>query len=108
MPPPPPLLLGMTVYFCPCATNSAGLTKVSLRDYLVGCLGIVPGTLAFVYIGASTAGTMNEEVCSTYTRIFDVRGQQGGGAKGAEGWDRAKYCMIRGRKRCAVLSSSQA
>eukprot|EP00903_Cladosiphon_okamuranus_P019689 g18093.t1 len=39
----------------------AGLTKVSLRDYLLGCLGIVPGTLAFVYIGASTAGTMNEE-----------------------------------------------
>lgn len=42
--------------------RSAGLTKVSLRDYLIGCIGIVPGTLAFVYIGASTAGTMNEEV----------------------------------------------
>ncbi|CAM9491348.1 unnamed protein product [Pylaiella littoralis] len=39
----------------------AGLTKVSLRDYLAGCAGIVPGTLAFVYIGASTAGTMNEQ-----------------------------------------------
>lgn len=41
----------------------AGLTKVSLRDYLLGTVGIIPGTLAFVYIGASTAGTMNEEVC---------------------------------------------
>ncbi|CAB1100456.1 unnamed protein product [Ectocarpus sp. CCAP 1310/34] len=39
----------------------AGLTKVSLRDYLLGTVGIVPGTLAFVYIGASTAGTMNEQ-----------------------------------------------
>lgn len=44
------------------APNSAGLTKVSLRDYSIGCLGIVPGTVAFVFIGASTAGTMNEEV----------------------------------------------
>lgn len=43
--------------------GSAGLTKVSLREYLLGTVGIVPGTLAFVYIGASTAGTMNEEVC---------------------------------------------
>lgn len=42
--------------------GSAGLTKVSLREYLLGTVGIVPGTLAFVYIGASTAGTMNEEV----------------------------------------------
>ncbi|CAN0218014.1 unnamed protein product, partial [Hapterophycus canaliculatus] len=40
----------------------AGLTKVSLREYLVGTVGIIPGTLAFVYIGASTAGTMNEQV----------------------------------------------
>lgn len=52
-------VLRQSVLLCLC---SAGLTKVSLRDYLIGCLGIVPGTLAFVYIGASTAGTMNEEV----------------------------------------------
>ncbi|CAM9111301.1 unnamed protein product [Ascophyllum nodosum] len=39
----------------------AGVTKASFRDYLVGCLGIVPGTIAFVFIGASTAGTMHEE-----------------------------------------------
>lgn len=48
----------------------AGLTKVSLRDYLLGTVGIVPGTLAFVYIGASTAGTMNEEV------LYVVRARQ--------------------------------
>ena len=45
-----------------CCMNSAGVTKASFRDYLVGCLGIVPGTIAFVFIGASTAGTMHEEV----------------------------------------------
>ncbi|CAM9872159.1 unnamed protein product [Scytosiphon promiscuus] len=39
----------------------AGLTKVSLREYLLGTVGIIPGTLAFVYIGASTAGTMDEQ-----------------------------------------------
>eukprot|EP00904_Undaria_pinnatifida_P000308 jgi/Undpi1/10278/HiC_scaffold_28.g12730.m1 len=39
----------------------AGLTKASLRDYMIGCLGVIPGTVAFVFIGASTAGTMNEE-----------------------------------------------
>lgn len=29
---------------------------------MIGCLGVIPGTVAFVFIGASTAGTMNEEV----------------------------------------------
>lgn len=57
---------------------SAGLTKVSLRSYLFGCLGIVPGTLAFVYIGASTAGTMNERV-STFTHV--LQSTKGGGTQ---------------------------
>lgn len=39
----------------------AGLTKASFRDYMIGCMGVIPGTVAFVFIGASTAGTMNEE-----------------------------------------------
>ncbi|CAN0265498.1 unnamed protein product [Laminaria digitata] len=47
---------------CTLRLSSAGLTKASLRDYMIGCLGVIPGTVAFVFIGASTAGTMNEEV----------------------------------------------
>lgn len=55
------LLLVVVVVVVRCR-NSAGLTKVSLRDYLIGTVGVFPGTFAFVFIGASTAGTMNEEV----------------------------------------------
>lgn len=29
---------------------------------MIGCLGVIPGTVAFVFIGVSTAGTMGEEV----------------------------------------------
>lgn len=49
---------------CTCflVITSAGLTKVSVRDYLIGTVGVIPGTIAFVFIGASTAGTMNEGV----------------------------------------------
>lgn len=49
------------LYFVAVVT-SAGLTKVSVRDYLLGTVGVIPGTIAFVFIGASTAGTMNEGV----------------------------------------------
>lgn len=43
---------------------------------MIGCLGVIPGTVAFVFIGASTAGTMNEEVrgtvdwCHSHFAIF--------------------------------------
>lgn len=30
-----------------------GLTQVSLRDYLLASIGMIPGTIAYVYIGAS-------------------------------------------------------
>lgn len=34
-----------------------GLTQVNLRDYTLGCLGMIPGTVAYVYIG-SLAGDL--------------------------------------------------
>ncbi|CAM9737141.1 unnamed protein product [Discosporangium mesarthrocarpum] len=43
----------------------AGLTGVSLTDYIIGCFGVVPGVVAFVFIGASAGNAvedMNEEV----------------------------------------------
>jgi uncharacterized membrane protein YdjX (TVP38/TMEM64 family) len=32
-----------------------GLTGVRFRDYLIGCLGMLPGTLMFVYLGSTGA-----------------------------------------------------
>lgn len=34
-----------------------GITSVSLRDYVIGCLGMIPGTILYVYIG-SLAGSL--------------------------------------------------
>lgn len=34
-----------------------GVTKVSLQDYIVGCVGMIPGTILYVYIG-SLAGNL--------------------------------------------------
>jgi len=34
-----------------------GITQVSLKDYLLGCLGMIPGTILYVYLG-SLAGNL--------------------------------------------------
>lgn len=34
-----------------------GITKVSLRDYFLGCIGMIPGTILYVYLG-SLAGNL--------------------------------------------------
>ncbi len=34
-----------------------GVTRVSLRDYFLGCIGIIPGSILYVYIG-SLAGSL--------------------------------------------------
>ncbi|KAM3093961.1 TVP38/TMEM64 family protein [Phormidesmis sp. 146-35] len=34
-----------------------GITQVSLRDYVLGCVGMIPGTMMYVYIG-SLAGSL--------------------------------------------------
>jgi uncharacterized membrane protein YdjX (TVP38/TMEM64 family) len=36
---------------------SLGITGVSLKDYVLGCLGMIPGTIMYVYIG-SLAGSL--------------------------------------------------
>lgn len=36
---------------------SFGITQVSLKDYVLGCVGMIPGTVMYVYIG-SLAGTI--------------------------------------------------
>mmetsp|Transcript_21637 Transcript_21637/g.43440 ORF Transcript_21637/g.43440 Transcript_21637/m.43440 type:complete len:326 (-) Transcript_21637:237-1214(-) len=33
-----------------------GLTRVSLKDYSIACLGILPGTVGYVFIGTSASG----------------------------------------------------
>ncbi|MEL6490183.1 MAG: TVP38/TMEM64 family protein [Cyanobacteria bacterium J06621_3] len=48
-----------------------GLTKVSLKDYVIGTTGIIPGTIMYVYLGfiareaamlGDTSGTTREEI----------------------------------------------
>jgi uncharacterized membrane protein YdjX (TVP38/TMEM64 family) len=34
-----------------------GVTGVSLKDYFLGCIGMIPGTIMYVYIG-SLAGSL--------------------------------------------------
>lgn len=33
-----------------------GITQVSLRDYTLGCIGMLPGTLLYVYLGSIASG----------------------------------------------------
>jgi uncharacterized membrane protein YdjX (TVP38/TMEM64 family) len=33
-----------------------GITSVSLRDYAIGCLGMLPGTILYVYLGSLASG----------------------------------------------------
>ncbi|CAM9932162.1 unnamed protein product, partial [Choristocarpus tenellus] len=35
-----------------------GLTKVSFRDYALGCFGFIPGTVAYVFIGTSASSLL--------------------------------------------------
>ncbi|CAM9546640.1 unnamed protein product [Discosporangium mesarthrocarpum] len=38
-----------------------GLTKVSFRDYALGCFGFIPGTVAYVFIGTSASSLLGDE-----------------------------------------------
>ncbi|CAM9718847.1 unnamed protein product [Discosporangium mesarthrocarpum] len=38
-----------------------GLTKVSFRDYALGCFGFIPGTAAYVFIGTSASSLLEPE-----------------------------------------------
>ncbi|WP_338017003.1 TVP38/TMEM64 family protein [Myxacorys almedinensis] len=43
-----------------------GVTQVSLKDYVLGCIGMIPGTIMYVYIG-SLAGSLAMLGASTQT-----------------------------------------
>jgi uncharacterized membrane protein YdjX (TVP38/TMEM64 family) len=36
-----------------------GITRVSLRDYVLGCIGMLPGTVLYVYIGSLASDLTN-------------------------------------------------
>jgi len=49
-----------------------GVTKVSLQDYIVGCVGMIPGTILYVYIG-SLAGNLATIDASTQVAQWALR-----------------------------------
>ncbi len=52
-----------------------GVTKVSLQDYIVGCVGMIPGTVLYVYIGslAGNLATIDSADPSTQTAQWSLR-----------------------------------
>ena len=36
-----------------------GVTQVKPVDYIVGCIGMIPGTVAYVFIGTSASGLLS-------------------------------------------------
>ncbi|MBD2292894.1 TVP38/TMEM64 family protein [Anabaena sphaerica FACHB-251] len=56
-----------------------GVTAVSLKDYFLGCLGMIPGTIMYVYIGSlagnlALIGTENQPTNPTLTWIIRIVG----------------------------------
>lgn len=56
-----------------------GVTAVSLKDYFLGCVGMIPGTIMYVYIGSlagnlALIGTENQPTNSTLTWIIRIVG----------------------------------
>ena len=52
-----------------------GVTDVSLRDYVLGCVGMIPGTVLYVYIGslAGSLATLNSSAPSTQSAQWALR-----------------------------------
>ncbi|CAN0377730.1 unnamed protein product, partial [Ectocarpus sp. 12 AP-2014] len=38
-----------------------GVTDVFFRDYAIGCVGFIPGTVAFVFIGTTASGLLGDD-----------------------------------------------
>ena len=38
-----------------------GVTAVKFRDYVLGCVGMIPGTVAFVFIGTTASGLLGDD-----------------------------------------------
>ena len=36
------------------------MTAVKFRDYTIGCVGMIPGTVAFVFIGTTASGLLGD------------------------------------------------
>ena len=56
-----------------------GVTAVSLKDYFIGCGGMIPGTIMYVYIGSLASnlaliGTENQPTNPTLTWIIRIVG----------------------------------
>jgi uncharacterized membrane protein YdjX (TVP38/TMEM64 family) len=56
-----------------------GVTAVSLKDYFLGCVGMIPGTIMYVYIGSlagnlALIGTENQPTNSTLTWVIRIVG----------------------------------
>ena len=47
-------------FFCTCS-SCRGVTAVHFRDYALGCLGFIPGTVAYVFIGTTASSLLGDD-----------------------------------------------
>eukprot|EP00639_Heterosigma_akashiwo_P004605 CAMPEP_0194584160 /NCGR_PEP_ID=MMETSP0292-20121207/16854_1 /TAXON_ID=39354 /ORGANISM="Heterosigma akashiwo, Strain CCMP2393" /LENGTH=280 /DNA_ID=CAMNT_0039439089 /DNA_START=21 /DNA_END=859 /DNA_ORIENTATION=+ len=57
-----------------------GLTRVMFRQYVLGCVGMLPGTVAYVFIGTSAAGLLGDADDGSQESEDGASGGDGGGS----------------------------
>lgn len=48
-----------TLFFC--RKYNRGVTAVHFRDYVLGCFGFIPGTVAYVFIGTTASSLLGDD-----------------------------------------------
>ena len=49
-----------------------GVTAVSARDYIVSCLGMLPGTLLYVFLGSSAGSIVDSASSGSNNKVVSI------------------------------------